>query len=246
MLHTVDRFQPHRVEWTPERIRRMWDHYSSSGATTEDYFSYHSGRSIIRVAERLIQLRSRRVLDYGCGPGHLMRHLLDRGVACAGVEFTQGSVEAALANVGAHPLARGITYASGLPTPLADGSQDIVFAVEVVEHLGDEVLDATIGEIRRLLVPRGHVVVTTPNDEDLLASTFLCPECGARFHRWQHVRSFDVQSLVNRMENAGFRTVSCRATTFGDLALVSRAAHAVRRLARRLPRSPHLYYIGTT
>lgn len=244
MLDPVDPFSPHPIEWTPERVRRVWDHYSSSGAATEDYFSYHSGRSIIRTVERSIQLRGRRVLDYGCGPGHLMRHLLERGIACTGVEFTQGSIDAAQANVGGNALSRGVRYAPGLPTPFADGSQDVVFLVEVVEHLEQELLNATIREIRRLLAAGGHIVVTTPHDEDLRASTFQCPECGAQFHRWQHVRSFDRRSLTTLMEAEGFRTVACKATTFGDLPRVSRLARTVRRFLRRLPRPPHLYYIG--
>lgn len=240
----VDRFVPHQIEWTPERVRRVWDHYSSSGAATEDYFSYHSGRSVIRTTERWIALRGRRVLDYGCGPGHLMRHLLERGIACAGVEFTQGSADAAQANVGGHALARGVRYARGLPTPFADGSQDVVFLVEVVEHLEQELLDATVREVRRLLAPGGHIVVTTPHDEDLRANTFQCPECGAQFHRWQHVRSFDVRSLTSLMESMGFRTVACRTTIFGDLPWISGLARAARHLLRRLPPPPHLYYIG--
>ncbi len=48
------------------------------------------------------------------------------------------------------------------PLPLADGSMDLVLAMEILEHLGTDPLFA-LEEAARVLAPGGHLVLTTPN-----------------------------------------------------------------------------------
>jgi hypothetical protein len=72
-----------------------------------------------------------------------------------------------------------------------------------------------LGEIRRILKPgTGYLFVTTPNNENLEASTVFCPECGAVFHRYQHLRSFTIESLEELMRSHGFATTLCNITLF--------------------------------
>ena len=85
---------------------------------------------------------------------------------------------------------------------------DTAFIVEVVEHMDDAALGAAFAEIYRALKPGGHVVITTPNDENLEANRVLCPECFAIFHVMQHVRSWKTRSLSAFTESQGFETVS--------------------------------------
>ena len=83
---------------------------------------------------------------------------------------------------------------------------DVVIATEVIEHLLDSELEGMLAECRRLLKPGGRVFFTTPNDEDYDASKVMCPEYGSIFHRWQHVRTWNVGTLRAHMERAGFVT----------------------------------------
>lgn len=231
------------MRWTRETIERLWDHSTSGDRSRSDYFSFSSGESVLAFARRWVPLREKRVLDFGCGPGYLLEHLLREGALCAGVEFSAASVEAVRRKLGAHPRFRGITRASGLPTPLPDASEDAVFLVEVIEHLLDDQLVATVDELHRLVVAGGQVVVTTPNREDLAQSTVMCPECGAVFHRWQHVRSFSAGSLEALMSSRGFRTVRCTAALFGNRDPLQEFAHRLRLVMGRAF-LPHLVYIG--
>jgi SAM-dependent methyltransferase len=57
------------------------------------------------------------------------------------------------------------------PLPFPDRSFDLIVAVEVVEHL--ENIRAVCREFQRLLVPGGHVLLTTPNNESLRAIASL-------------------------------------------------------------------------
>lgn len=236
--------KPHPVIWTPERIARFWDANTAGEASQADYFSHHAGPAILRAVERSTALRGRRVLDYGCGPGHLLGHLIARGARVLGLEFSPASVAAVARRFEGDPCFRGVVLATSLPSALPPGEEDVVMLVEVVEHLDDASLHATLDEIRRLLAPGGRVMITTPNDEDLTTNTLVCPECSAAFHRWQHVRSFTLTGLVRLLSEHGFRQVECRTTLFADLAPAARLRRLARRALGRPTSEPHLLYVG--
>jgi SAM-dependent methyltransferase len=56
------------------------------------------------------------------------------------------------------------------PLPFADGSVHLVHCSEVVEHLEDP--GAMLREVRRVLAPGGHLLLTTPNQPNPLQRTF--------------------------------------------------------------------------
>lgn len=237
-------FAPHELEWTPERVGRLWAFYGSSPAYGGQYFSRHSGRAIVERAEREIGLRGKRVLDFGCGRGDLLAHLVGRGIFAAGLEFSAESAAEATARLEGEPLFGGVEVAGALPSSLAGGSFDAVFLVEVIEHLLDDQLGPTLAEVRRLLAPGGCVVVTAPNEEDLAANAVQCPQCGATFHRWQHQRSLSAASVAGLFAAYGFEP---KVATGLDWGLTGRAR--LRRLLahpRSRPGRPHLLYIGAT
>jgi len=68
---------------------------------------------------------------------------------------------------------------------------DAVFMIEVLEHLLPEDIDKGLSEVWRVLKPKGYLVITVPYKEDLLKNMIICPECGAVFHRSQHLQTFD-------------------------------------------------------
>lgn len=236
--------QLHEVIWTPEKSARFWNCFSSDPEFSRQYFSNHSGGLMLDYLKTIVPLKGR-VLDYGCGPGYLVGHLLQQGIACEAIDFSHQSVERVTAQFSAHPLFRGATVATQLPTPLADASLDIVISVEMVEHLFNEHLIPTFAEFHRLLRPGGTLIVTTPNEEDLAASRVLCPDCGGLFHQYQHVRSWSAATLRPALEAHGFETVTCHATLIAP----KQKAEGLRAFVRRLrnlpePPKPHLIYVG--
>ena len=242
-------YQPHPIVWTRERVARLWQYYGSQPGNEPLYFTAHSGASVLRFVRRHVPLEGKLVLDFGCGRGSLLKRLVAQEVTCQGLEFSAASAREAETNVGAHPRFRGIVVAGALPSPIPAASVDVVLLVEVIEHLLPDDLSPTLAEIRRVLKPGGHVVVTTPHDEDLAASMLHCPDCGSTFHRWQHLRSFTPGGLSSLMASAGFEEQVCGPLTF--TADASRKAAVLRalldgyaRLRGRRPRAPHLAYVG--
>jgi cyclopropane fatty-acyl-phospholipid synthase-like methyltransferase len=235
-------YEPHEVEWTPEKVARLWGYYASNASYRNQYFSAHSGRAIVARAEREVEVTNRRVLDFGCGRGDLLAHLYAKGIAAQGLEFEQESARETEARFAGEPLFGGVELATSLPSSFPDASFDRIFLVEVVEHLLDDQIEPTLREVHRLLAPDGRVIVTTVNSEDLEASKVACPDCGAIFHRWQHQRSFTADSLAGLFASAGLRTVLAEATFWGATRLV-RLRTRVRHPRTPLPQ-PHLLYIG--
>lgn len=120
---------------------------------------------------------------------------------------------------------------------------DAITALETVEHVYDADLDAIVALLLRLAAPGAKILFTTPNREDLSASSVYCPVSNVTFHRWQHVRSWSAESLVAFMAARGLRPVEILET---DLTVGARryALHAAsRRAFGRPPATPHLFAV---
>jgi SAM-dependent methyltransferase len=196
----------HPIVWNDETVARLWDYYARTPPYAGNYFSNVHGREILRKC-RLPLYEPKTILDIGCGPGFIWEHInrLKATWSYAGVDFSKQSISQLVQKAAGHPQFTGAFHITGLQIPFPDSTFDVAFLVEVVEHLNDDQLPSTISEAKRLLKSGGALVVTTPNEEDLSSSAKYCPECGAIFHEWQHVRSWSRTTLRSYMEGYGFR-----------------------------------------
>lgn len=115
-------------------------------------------RPALLLYARLVRryLRPTRVLDVGCGTGHLLARLARRGPA-DGLELSEYSArEARRRSPGSTVHLSG----AALPT----GGYDAFTSVHVFEHIPDDDLAALLAELRRATRPgaRGLVVVPDP------------------------------------------------------------------------------------
>ncbi|MEU8887731.1 class I SAM-dependent methyltransferase [Streptomyces sp. NPDC048442] len=105
------------------------------------------------------------VLDIGCGDGTaaVTAAPLLSGHRIVGVDWSQDALRRASARFAAVPhdlmAVRGELTDGGLP--FASGTADAVLFSEVIEHLVDP--DSALDEIRRVLAPGGHLMLSTPN-----------------------------------------------------------------------------------
>jgi SAM-dependent methyltransferase len=207
-----------------------------------------------RMLEVVEATGARSVLDVGCGrglfPAELHRQL---GVEAHGVDvFDPGTV-----------AADGWAYAAGDVTrglPHPDGRFDCVTLGEVIEHVPDP--DALLGEIRRVLVPGGWLVVSTPNLV-CWANRVLVPlgvqplftETSSRVtlgRRWQalgqghgvqgHLKIFTHRSLAEILELNGYEVRERRGVPFASFPRPVRLVDAV--CARSVRLAPILLYLA--
>lgn len=198
-------FEKHDVEWTPKRIERFWDYYSSNNSLEDTYFAKISGRQLIDYVRKRIPIGL--AVDIGCGRGDLIGFLLDRGFSAYGMDQSPESVERVRRRFSNNRLFLG---AGSEPPPA-----DTAFMLEVVEHMDDGALEKALATVHRILKPGGHLVIMTRNNEDLDAEKIMCPDCGCVFHRMQHVRSWSAESLTSYLANHGFDAVVCNPCRLG-------------------------------
>jgi SAM-dependent methyltransferase len=119
-----------------------------------------------RELNRLVQNnRSRilRVVDIGCGPGFLLESLRSwfPNASLTGVDASEQllAVMSSRCKDG-----RGL-IGDACSIPLPDASEDVVFCLHVVEHLANP--QQFFSEARRVLRPKGLLVMATPNLDGL-------------------------------------------------------------------------------
>lgn len=122
------------------------------------------------------------ILDFGCGCGRVTRNWAGlSGVQVAGTDLSRPAVDWCRRYL---PFAR--FEENGLTPPLVfdDGSFDLVYALSVFTHLTADLQLAWRDELRRVLRPGGHLLVTTHGESYLPR---LAPDERERFERGELV-----------------------------------------------------------
>ena len=138
------------------------------------------------------------VLNIGIGGGHLEQELLRQGVDVYSVDPSQSSVALLKERLSLGDRARVGRVES---LPFEDNFFAAIVISEVMEHLSDDVLNAALPEMHRVLQPGGLLVGTVPAQERLFDQSIVCPSCRHQFHRWGHYQTFDcirMQALLSQ------------------------------------------------
>ena len=156
----------------------------------------------LAFVERHLTIPRGKVLDLGCGPGHLTAHLRSLGVDASGIDMVPEFVAHARA---AHP---GGDYRLGSMTRLAVADHSVTGLLTWYStiHLPPDELDGVLGEFRRVLVPGGTLVigffdgdVVEPFDHKVVTA-----------YRWPP------RELSGRLTRAGFTEVELERRPVGE------------------------------
>lgn len=196
-------------------MRVPGDYYERLHAIEEDH-PWHRGMrtvSTLMLGERLRS--SRRLLDAGCGTGGFLRYLMDAGhfETAHGTDVSQEALTLAARRV---PEA-GFELAPLSSLPFASRSFDLVVCNDVLQHVHEDEVDQSLGELRRVLRREGALLLRTN---------------GARRDRREAEdwRAYGRDGLVEALERAGLR---CERITYANL------VGSLWGLARgRAPRAP--------
>lgn len=147
-----------------------WPFYKRSGEEEAAFVASIFKRYAVRSGPQAI-------LDWGCGPGRIIRHLKAHFPECeiTGSDYNRGSIDWCSAT-----LPGFVWTTNELLPPLNafSGSYDFVYGASVLTHLSAEAARAWIDEIHRVTRSGAVVVLTTHGDA---FRELLLPEERARY-----------------------------------------------------------------
>jgi SAM-dependent methyltransferase len=165
----------------------------------EDYDSNRKqrglqARSILKKVQNYI--KRGRLLDVGAASGILLEQGVALGYDCEGVEPSKAL--SAIASRNGQKVHLGI-----LPHPDVSGKYDVITLVDVIEHIPNPV--QLLRDIAAHLKPTGFGVLTTPNEQSLVAKLL-----GGRWwhYRIAHIGYFNLKTIKLALSQAGLEVVS--------------------------------------
>jgi 2-polyprenyl-3-methyl-5-hydroxy-6-metoxy-1,4-benzoquinol methylase len=150
-----------------------------------------------------------RVLDVGCGEGRFTVELERAGAEVLGVDIAEEPLRRARAR---HPGLELRRLAGEADWGLDDGSFELVWAGEVIEHVADTA--GWLSELRRVLRSGGRLILSTPavGRRELLRAACSRRAFAARFDpRSDHLRHYSAATLRELLEDFGFEQIEITA-----------------------------------
>jgi SAM-dependent methyltransferase len=187
-----------------ESYRELYARFFASGSGKTEFGSRDHFLEMMRP-----WLAGRTVIDIGCGLGRATSFFGTNGGYAVGLEVDTEVVrrcrerfhDAAAVDCTALPF-------DGTRMPLADGSVDIAYSNNVIEHLHPDDARAQMAEIHRVLKPQGVFVCITPprstGPHDV--SKFFLPP-GAE-PQGLHLKEYELGELAGLLASLGFRNLS--------------------------------------
>jgi 2-polyprenyl-3-methyl-5-hydroxy-6-metoxy-1,4-benzoquinol methylase len=154
--------------------------------------------TIIRLAGK-----NKRVLELGCGPGHMSRILRERGCNVTAIEIDPIAAERASACC--ENVIVGDLEDMDFDRELGGARFDLIIAADVLEHLKDPAM--VLRKIKSHLRPDGYFIVSIPNVAHLsvrlalLSGRFPYAETGLLDRT--HLRFFTRDSVERLFDDAG-------------------------------------------
>ncbi|NGN68843.1 class I SAM-dependent methyltransferase [Streptomyces sp. A7024] len=193
------------------------------------------------------------IADVGCGDGTaaaVAARVLDAqrpgAQRIVAVDWSHDALRRAAEAAKNAPKGTPVTVVRGELTalPLATGSADAVLFSEVIEHLVDP--DAALDELRRVLKPGGHLMLSTPNLAAWYNRALLLTGTQPVFSEVSlrgihgrpgkqvvgHLRLYTARALRGFLEAAGFEHISLSGAPYHD---VPKPLRPIDRMACRAP-----------
>jgi 2-polyprenyl-3-methyl-5-hydroxy-6-metoxy-1,4-benzoquinol methylase len=107
------------------------------------------------------------VLDVGCGRGELLYYCAQKGARATGIDYSPDAValvqEKVVTLLPADRRSLVRVACADIAHFSLEGTFDVFFVVEVLEHLTDSQIRSLLEKARTHLKPSGRLIVTTPN-----------------------------------------------------------------------------------
>jgi SAM-dependent methyltransferase len=136
--------------------------YETFGLEYEQFYnlSEKMARLLISCFEKYKTLNNVSILDWGCGPGRVIRHLpplLDKSCRRYGTDYNSKYVNWCVKNI---PEVSFISNRLEPPLSFEDDRFDIIYGISIFTHLSEKMHYAWFDELIRVLKPGGILLLT--------------------------------------------------------------------------------------
>lgn len=206
----------------PKAYQNYYTHQGVDTAATQsllhtvDFFAYQrfcklffklTGMQKQRIQKNFLFLQKEtpgRLLDVGCGAGHLLNRIRQLGWEVEGIDFDENAVEQA------KKLYQLKAQTGDLKTiAYPNNSFDVITLKHVIEHIPEPV--ELLQECYRILKTGGRLIMTTPNIQSWGHQRFQ--------HYWRglepprHLFLYNCHTLAEITKKAGFTQIDTRTTS---------------------------------
>jgi len=176
LLYTLDYLRFHFQKWKNRKPNKAFIRENPDIILPPDYLMYESFQLDYQkyyldsreTAAWIYGLLSKHglkspanILDWGCGPGRIIRHMPDlvpKGIKCYGTDYNSNSIAWCTQNLpGIH------FHRNQLEPPLGSSlpGMDSIWGISIFTHLSEEMHLAWARELQRALNPGGILLLTT-------------------------------------------------------------------------------------
>ena len=136
-----------------ESFQLSYKRYFYGGKETANWLKSH--------LEQYIDLQQKKILDWGCGPARVLRHLpevINNGCTFFGTDYNQKTINWCAENLD------GISFNHNTidpPTGYLPETFDIIYGISIFTHLSEQNHLHWINELKRILKKEGILMITT-------------------------------------------------------------------------------------
>ncbi len=126
--------------------------------------SKEAARKLVRHFSKHIDLKDKKILDWGCGPGRIIRHfpeIVGNGCSYYGTDYNVRSINWCSHNLKEISFNKNTLEAS---LPYDDNFFDVIYGLSIFTHLSEEMHNHWYDELYRVLKPQGIMLLTTQGD----------------------------------------------------------------------------------
>lgn len=167
---------------------------------------YNSKNPLVRFVHRdrldkiFAQVKGRKILDAGCGEGHLLKFLSKRKAEYFGIDITDAALKKARIR-----FPEGKFYKMDLTKlEFPDESFDCITCSEVLEHI--YLYKDVLKELKRVLKKDGLLIITFPNEINWTISRFFLLRRPIKVP--DHVNSFNPKTMRKAIGLKNIKTES--------------------------------------
>lgn len=179
LIYTLDKVRYVLEKFKYRKVNKEFSQKHPNVKLPPDYLIYESFRmhyqkyfeggrknaiALSKQFEKHLNLKDLNVLDWGCGPGRIIRHLpevIGNGCSYFGTDYNEQSIAWCSKNLPDINFNKNTLDAK---LPYQDNLMDIIYGISIFTHLSEQMHYDWFNELHRVLKPGGILYLTTQGD----------------------------------------------------------------------------------